>query len=103
MIAAVLLLYGAGAMAANLRQEQWTKARITRMLEGALLIGGIIAGFFAIYLFIATNGWIFGILYLFGCMLLVDLANRFLDDAIRSVLGLVAIGAGFVSFTHTFL
>ena len=75
-----------------------TLSPVSQLLSVPLILGGILAGFVSAYVFIASEGLVYGLMYWFGIGLvmayLIDLILRFGLDALVSVLGVFCLTTG---------
>jgi hypothetical protein len=80
---------------------------ISQWLSIPLILGGILAGFLSLYVFVASEGLFLGLLYWFGIGLLlaflVDIPLRLGIDGIVSILGLCSLLVGLWLFVQNFL
>lgn len=97
-MAALCMNYCAVAGAIVFRTPRYAQSGLTIRLGGVASALGTLAGFFAIYLFIASSGWAAGLLYWVVSSVLMILVVSALMDGLRPITGLVAFAVGLAFF-----
>jgi hypothetical protein len=92
---ALLLNFSAIAGAMLARAPRYNLSPLSYQFGWLLLLVGAPAGLLAIYLFIESRGWGYGLLLWFGSAGLSHLLLIFLFEGMRTILGFVAAVVGF--------
>lgn len=103
----VLLLNFASVSGTIVRHAGYTEISVvSQRLSVPLIVGGIIAGFVAIYCAVVTEGWLAGLsIWLISGLVLATVAKavRARLDAALSILGTLSMISGFYLFVVRFL
>ena len=100
-ISGLLLNFSAVAGAMVMRQSPFEHSRVTRALAPFLMIGGVIAGFVAIFAFIRGYGIGYGLWWWIISGLVFSAICMRLFDGVRSLLGVVSLLIGGGMFIRT--
>jgi hypothetical protein len=98
LIAALLLNFGATAGAMLQRNPRYNWSQLSHQLGWLLFLVGAPSGLLAIYLFIQSLGWGYGLLLWFGSGVLSVFLLGFFFDGLRTNIGTVAAIAGIVLY-----
>jgi len=103
----VLLLNFGSVSGTIVRQAGYAEISVvSQKLSVPLIVGGVIAGFVAIYCAVVTEGWLAGlVIWLVSGLVLAAVAKavRARMDGILSILGVLSLISGFYLFFVRFL
>jgi hypothetical protein len=83
-----------------MRNPRHMRSVATNTIAPFLIVGGLIAGFLAIYLFIRSAGLV-GLLYWGVSSFFFIFVGGNLPDGMRSILGLISLTIGLILFVHS--
>lgn len=98
LIAALLLNFSATAGAMVARTPRHSLSGVSHQFGWLSYLVGTPAGLLAIYIFVQTHGWGYGLLYWFGSGVLSHLFLQFIFEGLRTILGTLAAICGFVLY-----
>jgi hypothetical protein len=85
---ALFLNFGAAAAASLARIPRYNLSPLSYQIGWLLLLLGVPAGLFAIYLFVQAHGWGYGLLVWLGSGVLSQLLLMFLFEGLRTIVGM---------------